>query len=126
LVDSTRPPHDVSASRHAAALAAAGAPPTGSAPMLGMLLAASNGSRRGIRSAAMSIAKVIELSAASPESFEDAIRRGVERAGKTLDNIQSAWVHDQHVKVDGENIVEWRVIMKITFVLDEGDVDDED
>lgn len=73
----------------------------------------------------MSIAKVIELSAASPESFEDAIRRGVERACKTLDNIQSAWVHEQHVKIDGESIVEWRVIMKVTFVLDEGDIDDD-
>lgn len=72
----------------------------------------------------MSIAKVIELSAASPESFEDAIRRGVERASKTLDNIQSAWVHDQHVKIDGDSIVEWRVIMKVTFVLDEGDAGD--
>lgn len=71
----------------------------------------------------MSIAKVIELSAASPESFDDAIRRGVERAAKTLDNIQSVWVHDQHAKVDGDSIVEWRVIMKVTFVLDEGDVD---
>lgn len=72
----------------------------------------------------MSIAKVIELSASSSESFEDAVRQGIERAGKTLDNIQSAWVHEQHVKVEGNSITAWRVIMKITFVLDE-DIDDD-
>jgi flavin-binding protein dodecin len=76
--------------------------------------------------APMSIAKVIELSAASSESFEDAIRQGIERAAKTLDNIQSAWVHEQHVKIDGNRIAEWRVIMKITFVLDDEEEDDED
>lgn len=74
----------------------------------------------------MSIAKVIELSAESTESFEDAIRQGVERACRTLDNVQSAWVHEQHVKVDGGAIAAWRVIMKVTFVLDDEDEDDED
>lgn len=65
----------------------------------------------------MAIAKVIELSSASPDGFEDAIRKGVERASRTIENIQSVWVHDQHVKVDGNQITEWRVIMKVTFVL---------
>lgn len=65
----------------------------------------------------MAIAKVIELSSASSESFEDAIRKGVERASKTIENIQGAWVHEQHVKIDNNQITEWRVIMKLTFVL---------
>lgn len=65
----------------------------------------------------MAIAKVIELSSASSESFEDAIRKGIERATKTIENLQGAWVHEQHVKIDGNQITEWRVIMKVTFVL---------
>ncbi len=65
----------------------------------------------------MAIAKVIELSSASPESFEDAIRKGIERASKTIENIQGVWVQEQNVKVDGNQISEWRVIMKVTFVL---------
>src|SRR5690554_748409 len=65
----------------------------------------------------MAIAKVIELSSASPESFEDAIRKGIERASKTIENIQGVWVQEQNVKVDGNQISEWRVTMKVTFVL---------
>jgi len=67
----------------------------------------------------MAIAKIIELSASSPKSFEDAIRQGIERAGKTIDNIQGVWVHEQHVKIDANKITEWRVIMKVTFVLND-------
>jgi flavin-binding protein dodecin len=67
----------------------------------------------------MAIAKVVELSTSSTKSFEDAIRDGMARAAKTLHNIQGAWVHDQHVKVENDQIVEWRVIMKVTFVLDD-------
>jgi flavin-binding protein dodecin len=67
----------------------------------------------------MAIAKVIELSASSPNSFEDAIRDGIERASRTVHNIQSAWVHDQQVKVENNVVTEWRVMMKVTFLLDE-------
>ncbi len=67
----------------------------------------------------MAIAKVVELSAASSESFEAAIRDGIARAAKTLHNIQGAWVHEQHVKVENDQVKEWRVIMKVTFVLDD-------
>ena len=67
----------------------------------------------------MAIAKVIELSASSSESFEDAIRNGIERAAKTVDNIQGVWVQEQHVKVDANKVTEWRVNMKITFVLND-------
>jgi dodecin len=67
----------------------------------------------------MSIAKVAEISAASSESFEDAIRQGLARAAKTLKNIQGAWVHEQKVTVSDNKIDEWRVIMKVTFVLED-------
>ena len=67
----------------------------------------------------MAIAKVVELSAASSESFEAAIRDGIARAAKTLHNIQGAWVQEQHVKVENDQVKEWRVIMKVTFVLDD-------
>jgi dodecin len=67
----------------------------------------------------MSIAKVEELSATSTVSFEDAIKQGVARAGKTLRNIRSAWVKEQQVRVEGGNIVEFQVNLQITFVLDD-------
>jgi flavin-binding protein dodecin len=65
----------------------------------------------------MSIAKVTEVTSSSSTSFDDAIRQGVARASKTLDNIRSAWIKEQKVVCDGENIVEYRVTMKVTFVL---------
>ena len=66
----------------------------------------------------MSVAKISEIKASSPKSFDDAIKEGVARANKTLDNVKSAWVQDMEVIV-GENgrIEEYRVTMKITFVL---------
>ncbi len=67
----------------------------------------------------MAIAKVIELSSSSSQSFEDAVRKGIERAAKTIENIQGVWVQEQHVKVDANKITEWRVNMKITFVLND-------
>jgi flavin-binding protein dodecin len=65
----------------------------------------------------MSIAKVTEITSSSAKSFDDAIRSGVARASKTLDNIRSAWIKEQKVVCDGEDIVEYRVTMKVTFVL---------
>lgn len=65
----------------------------------------------------MSVAKVSEISAASKKSFEDAIETGIARADETLDNIQGAWVNEMTVKVDGGKIKEYRVNMKVTFVL---------
>lgn len=65
----------------------------------------------------MSVAKVTEIIAGSPESFEDAIRRGVERASETLENIQSVWVKEQNVVVADGKVTEYRVTMKITFLL---------
>ena len=68
----------------------------------------------------MSVARVSDIKASSTESFDDAIRQGVARAVKTLRNVKSAWVQNQDVQVDEEgNISEFRVQLKLTFVLDE-------
>ena len=67
----------------------------------------------------MSVARITEISSASDKSFEDAIEQGVVRAGKTLHNIKSAWVKEQEVQIENGKIAFYKVIMKITFVLDE-------
>jgi dodecin len=66
----------------------------------------------------MSVAKVTEIIADSPKSFEDAVASGIKRANKTLKNIRGAWVRDHEVVVDEKgNITQFRVKMKVTFVL---------
>ena len=65
----------------------------------------------------MSVAKVTEITASSKKSFEDAMKNGIKRAGKTLQNIQGAWVQEQSVVVKDDKITEYRVNMKVTFVL---------
>ena len=65
----------------------------------------------------MSVAKISEISASSPKSFDDALRAGVKRASKTLENVTGAWIQDQEVVVTNGKIVEYKVRMKITFVL---------
>ncbi|MEO6236726.1 MAG: dodecin family protein [Vicinamibacterales bacterium] len=67
----------------------------------------------------MSVAKVSEISATSPKSFEDAIQLGLARASKTLRNIRGAWIKEQHVRCDGGRVTEYQVNMMVTFVLDE-------
>jgi dodecin len=71
----------------------------------------------------MSVAKVIEITATSPDSFEDAIRQGVSRASTTLKHVQGAWIKEQQVSIADGEITGFRVNMMVTFVL-EGDVDD--
>jgi flavin-binding protein dodecin len=66
---------------------------------------------------AMSIAKSSEISASSDKSFEDAIRKGIKRFGKTIENIEGAWVKEQKVKVDKGEVTEYRVTMIVTFIL---------
>lgn len=66
----------------------------------------------------MSVAKITEISASSTKSFEDAVRNGVSRANKTLNNISSAWVADQQARVEDGKVTEYVVRLKITFVLD--------
>ena len=65
----------------------------------------------------MSVAKVTEITASSKKSFEDAMQNGIKRAGKTLQNIQGAWVQEQSIVVKDDKITEYRVNMKVTFVL---------
>ncbi|NCF30195.1 MAG: dodecin domain-containing protein [Gammaproteobacteria bacterium] len=65
----------------------------------------------------MSIAKIIEISAESPKSFEDAIQDGIQRASESVENIKGAWVNEQQVVVDGGKVVNYRVDLKVTFVV---------
>lgn len=65
----------------------------------------------------MAVAKVTEISASSPKGFEDAIQAGITRASKTLQQIRGAWVKDMKVVVDNGRITEYRIRMKVTFVL---------
>ncbi len=66
----------------------------------------------------MAVAKVIELSATSNVSFEDAIRQAIEKANETVRNIKGAWVKEQQVTVENGQVSGYRVDLKITFVLD--------
>jgi dodecin len=66
----------------------------------------------------VSVAKVIEITGTSPESFEDAARTAIEKSGETLRNIQGAWVSEQKVDVENGAIVAFRVTVRITFVLE--------
>lgn len=66
----------------------------------------------------MTIAKVSEVTSSSSKSFEDAVQKGIERASKTIRGIQGAWIQEQKIVVDNGKIVEYRVNMKISFVLD--------
>lgn len=66
-----------------------------------------------------SVARTTEISARSEKSFEDAIRIGVERATKTLRNVQAAWVKEQEVKIENDRLAVFQVIMKVTFELED-------
>ena len=68
----------------------------------------------------MSVARVTEIIASSTESFEDATRQGLKRASKTLKNVKGAWVEGQKAICDSNgHIHEYRVILKVTFVLED-------
>jgi dodecin len=67
----------------------------------------------------MSVAKITEIQSASSKSFDDAIQQGITRAEKTLRNLTGAWIKSQKVVIDKGRIKEYRVIMKVTFVLQE-------
>ncbi len=66
----------------------------------------------------MSVARVTEIIASSPKSFEDAIDNGIERASDTLKNVEAAWVQDQKVVIKDGKVAEYRVNLKVTFVLE--------
>ena len=66
----------------------------------------------------MSVAKVIEITSSSKSGIEDAVRSGLGKVSETVQGIQGAWVNEIKVDTDGEgNVVEWRVNLKVTFVV---------
>ena len=65
------------------------------------------------------VAKIIELTASSSKSIEDAVETGIRRADETLDNVEGAWVQDIKCVVKNGKVAEWRVNMKLTFLLKE-------
>ena len=67
----------------------------------------------------MSVARVTEITSASSKGFDDAVELGILRANKTLKNVCGAWVQDMKVVVEQGKITEYRVNMKVTFVLTE-------
>ncbi len=65
----------------------------------------------------MSVAKNIEITSTSAISFEDAIRKGIERASRTIDNLKGAWIKEQKVSIENGQVAEFNVMMILTFVL---------
>ncbi len=65
----------------------------------------------------MSVAKITEITSTSTKSFDDAVSAGIARASKTLQNIKGAWVKGMKVDVENGKITDYRVDMKITFIL---------
>jgi flavin-binding protein dodecin len=65
----------------------------------------------------MTVAKVSEITSSSPTSFDEAIRQGIARANETLDNVKGAWISEQKVVVVDGKVTEYRVTMRVTFVL---------
>lgn len=66
----------------------------------------------------MSVAKIVEVSASSPTSFEDAVKSGIEKASESLRNIKGAWVSEEKVDVEDGKVVAFRVTLRISFVLE--------
>ena len=64
-----------------------------------------------------SVARVTEITSSSKKSFQDAIEKGIDRATKTLKNVEGAWIQDQKIVVEDGKIVAYRVNMKVTFIL---------
>ncbi len=69
----------------------------------------------------MSVAKNIEITSTSTTSFEDAIRKGIERASRTIDNVKGAWVKEQKVSIENGQVAEYRVMMILTFILSDNE-----
>lgn len=65
----------------------------------------------------MTVARVTEITASSKKSFQDAIEKGIDRATKTLKNVEGAWIQDQKIIIEEGKIVAYRVNMKVTFIL---------
>jgi flavin-binding protein dodecin len=71
----------------------------------------------GVKGGGMSVAKVTEIISSSKKSFEDAVEQGIDRASETLTDVKGAWIAEQQVKVEDGKISEYRVTMRVTFVL---------
>jgi dodecin len=67
----------------------------------------------------MTVARVTEIKSSSKKSFEDAVQVGVSRANKTLKNVTGAWVKEQDVEIKAGKIVAFRVLLKVTFILND-------
>ncbi len=76
------------------------------------------GAVRSQRGSGMSVAKIVELNAASPKGFDDAMKICIERASQTLSGVKGAWIQDQSVIVVDGKITEFRVNLKVTFLLE--------
>jgi flavin-binding protein dodecin len=66
----------------------------------------------------MSVARVTEITASSPKSFDAAMQDGLKRATQTLKNVTAAWIASQEVLLKDGKVVEYRVRMKVTFILE--------
>jgi dodecin len=66
----------------------------------------------------MTIAKIIEVSSDSPSSFQDAIESGIKRAELTVKNVKGAWISEQKLTIENGKITNYRVMMRISFVID--------
>jgi dodecin len=66
----------------------------------------------------MSVARITEISAKSPQSFEAAIQEGIARATQTLRNVQSAWIKEQQINIENDAVASYQVNMLVTFVLE--------
>ncbi len=67
----------------------------------------------------MSVGKVLEITAESKKSFEDAIQEGIERTARNVKGIQSAWIKEQKVDVEDGKVKGYRVDLKITFLVED-------
>lgn len=67
----------------------------------------------------MSVARTTEISVSSDKSFEDAIKKGIKRFSKTIDNVEGAWIKEQKVVIKNGEVSEFRVSMKVSFVLND-------
>ena len=65
----------------------------------------------------MSVVRTTEISASSKDSFEDAIKKGIKRFTETIDGVEGAWVKEQKVVVKKDEVVEFRVTLKVSFKL---------
>jgi flavin-binding protein dodecin len=65
----------------------------------------------------MSVARVTEVISSSSKSFDDAIKKGVKRATKTLENVSGVWIKDQSLDIRNDEVVSYKVVLKVTFIL---------